>query len=84
MIDFVLSCRVLNRYLEDFIILRIVEKNKNMNILIYYKKDKLNNVLIPLFLNKNYFRLNKKNKNLFKYDIKLKNNFHEIKKIFSH
>jgi FkbH-like protein len=83
-IDFVLSCRVLNRYLEDFIILRIVEKNKNMNILIYYKKDKLNNVLIPLFLNKNYFRLNKKNKNLFKYDIKLKNNFHEIKKIFSH
>lgn len=83
-IDFVLSCRVLNRYIEDFTILRIIKKNKNKNISIYYKKDKINSVLIPKFLNKNYFRLNKKNKNLFKYDIVLKNNFHEIKKIFSH
>jgi FkbH-like protein len=82
-IDFVLSCRVLNRYIEDFTILRILKANKNKNISIYYKKDKLNSVLIPMFLNKNYFKLNKKNKNLFKYDIKLKNDFHEIKKIFS-
>ena len=82
-IDFVLSCRVLNRYIEDFTILGIIKANKNKNISIYYKNDKLNNVLIPAFLNKNYFKLNKKNKNLFRYDIQIKNNFYEIKKIFS-
>ena len=83
-IDFVLSCRVLNRYLEDFIILRIMKSNKNKNISIFYKKEKINSALIPTFLDKEYFKLNKKNKNLFKYDIKLINKNHEIEKIFNH
>lgn len=83
-IDFVLSCRVLNRYLEDFIILRIIESNKNKKISIYYKKDKVNSVLIPIFLNKEYFELNTEKKNFLKYNIKATNKFHEIKKIFNH
>ena len=83
-VDFVLSCRVLNRYLEDFIILRIMKANKNKKISIYYKKDIVNNVLIPIFLNKEYFKLDKKNKKLFKYDIKTINKSYEIEEIFNH
>ena len=83
-IDFVLSCRVLNRYLEDFIILRILKKNKKKNISIFYLKDKVNSVLIPIFLKKKYFKLKKGNKKLFNYNISLPDNYDEIEKIFSH
>ena len=65
-VDFVLSCRVLNRYLEDYIILIILKKNKNKNITINYTKQKVNNILIPIFLNKEYFILDKIKKNVFK------------------
>ena len=82
-IDFVLSCRVLNRYLEDFIILRILKKNKKKNISIFYLKDKVNSVLIPIFLKKKYFKLKKGNKKLFNYNISLSDNYDEIEKIFS-
>ena len=82
-VDFVLSCRVLNRYLEDYIILRILKKNKNKNISINYTKDKVNNILIPIFLNKEYFKLDKIKKNVFKYDIKPMNKSNEIEKIFN-
>ena len=61
-----------------------MESNKNKKISIYYKKDKVNSVLIPIFLSKEYFKLNTENKNFLKYDIKLTNKFHEIKKIFNH
>ena len=82
-VDFVLSCRVLNRYIEDYIILRILKKHKNKKISINYTKDKVNNVLIPVFLNKKYFELDKIKKNIFKYDIKPLNNGSEIEKIFN-
>ena len=81
-IDFVLSCRVLNRYLEDFIIYRILKKNSNKNISIYYKKNSVNRELIPDFLRKEFFCLNFKKKNLFNYRIKNIKKFNEIKKIF--
>ncbi len=82
-IDFVLSCRVLNRYLEDFIILKILKKNFHKKLSIVYKKNKVNNVLIPLFLQKEYFKLKKKDKNLYYYDIEYINKFNEIEQIFN-
>ncbi len=82
-VDFVLSCRVLNRYIEDYIILKILKKYKNKKISINYTKDRVNNVLIPVFLNKKYFELAKIKKNIFKYDIKPLNNASEIEKIFN-
>ncbi len=82
-IDFVLSCRVLNRYLEDFIILKIKNENKNKTLSITYKKDKVNSVLIPIFLEKDCFKLNNKNNNIFEYDISPLKNSNEIKKIFN-
>ena len=81
-IDFVLSCRVLNRYLEDLIIIKIIKKNLNKNLSIFFKKEKVNNNLIPLFLKKDYFKLKKKNKNLYKYNIGYIKNSHEIENIF--
>ena len=81
-IDFVLSCRVLNRYLEDFIIYRILKKNSNKNLSIYYKKNSVNRELIPDFLRKEFFSLNFKKKNLFNYRIRNIKKFNEIKKIF--
>ena len=82
-IDFVLSCRVLNRHLEDYIISKIYKTFKNKTIFIFYKKETVNNVLIPIFLNKTFFELSKKNKNLYKYNIKSINNSNEIEKIFN-
>lgn len=65
-IDFVLSCRVFNRYIEDYIIWYILKKNKNKKILINYINTELNNKLIPVFLKKDYFKIEKKNKkNIF-------------------
>ena len=64
LIDFVLSCRVLNRYLEDFIIMKIIKNNINKKLSIFYKKDVVNNDLIPNFLEKEYFNLIKKFKNI--------------------
>ena len=81
-IDFVLSCRVLNRYLEDLIIIKIIKDNLNKNLSILFKKELVNNTLIPIFLKKNYFKLIKKNNNLHKYSINLSNNSHEIENIF--
>ena len=81
-IDFVLSCRVLNRYLEDFIIFKIMKENLNKNLSINYKKNSVNQDLIPNFLKKEFFSLNFRKKNLFNYNIKNIKKFNEIKKIF--
>ena len=83
LIDFVLSCRVLNRYLEDFIIIKIIKDNKNKKLSIFYKKDKVNSDLIPVFLKKEYFKLIKKSKNIWKYNLNYTNKFDEIEKIFN-
>ena len=83
LIDFVLSCRVLNRYLEDFIIIKILKKNMNKNLSILYNKNKVNNVLIPIFLKKDYFKLKNKNNNLFIYNIEYTKSSNEIEKIFN-
>ena len=82
-IDFVLSCRVLNRFLEDYVVLRIINKNKNNNVFIQYKKDKINSGLIPKFMKKNYFELISRKKNNFKYIIKNTNKYNEIERIFN-
>jgi FkbH-like protein len=81
-IDLVLSCRVLNRYLEDLIIIRIIKDNLNRNLSILFKKELVNNILIPIFLKKDYFKLIKKKNNLLRYSINLSNNSHEIENIF--
>jgi FkbH-like protein len=82
-VDFVLSCRVLNRYLEDLIIIKIIKANNNKKLSICYKKDKVNSELIPIFLKKDYFRFNKKNKKLFNFYLDYTKKSNEIEKIFN-
>tara|TARA_E500000178_G_scaffold356577_1_gene435654 strand:+ start:5595 stop:7256 length:1662 start_codon:yes stop_codon:yes gene_type:complete len=70
--SFLLSCRVLGRYLENWIlskIFKIAKKNKSKSIFIEYKKTQRNNITKD-FLLKNGFKkidnnLNKKYKNFF-------------------
>jgi FkbH-like protein len=82
-IDFILSCRVFNRYVEDYIIWYILEKYKNKKVVIRYLNTELNNKIIPIFLKKNYFKLKNKKQNKYIYKIIFNNKFNEIKKIFN-
>lgn len=81
-IDFALSCRVLNRYLEDFIILNILKKYKNKKVYIQYKKSNLNDKLIPPFLKKSFFNLYSSSKKIYRYKLSINNEIKQIKKIF--
>lgn len=73
---FLLSCRILGRYLENWIlnfILNKAKQNKYENIFIYYKKG-LRNSLALDFIKKNKFKLEKKRAS------KNKNNYIEYKR----
>ena len=82
-IDFVLSCRVLNRYVENYVIWFILKKYKAKNISINYVNTELNNKIVPEFLKNNFFELKKKNRTKYTYNITLNKELNEIKKIFS-
>ena len=82
-IDFVLSCRVFNRYVEDYITLAIIKKYINKKIKIKYLNTKLNNKIIPTFLKKKYFKLESKKNNIYTYEIKFNKKLNEIEKFFN-
>jgi FkbH-like protein len=82
-IDFVLSCRVFNRYVEDYIIWYILKEYKNKKITIKYLNTELNNKLIPIFLENKYFELKNKKKKKYIYKVIFNNKLNEIKKIFN-
>ena len=82
-IDFLLSCRVLYRYIEDYTICKIIMKNKMKKILINYKPSNLNNKLVPIFLKKSFFDLEHKSQNNFVYNIKETKELNETKKYFN-
>ena len=69
-------------YLDIKQIIRIIKDNLNRNLSILFKKELVNNILIPIFLKKDYFKLIKKKNNLLRYSINLSNNSHEIENIF--
>jgi FkbH-like protein len=82
-IDLVLSCRVFNRYIEDYIIWHICKTYKARKILINYLSTDLNNKLIPKFLKNKYFVLKNKINNIYTYQVILNKNLNEIKNIFN-
>jgi FkbH-like protein len=82
-IDFVLSCRVLNRYVENYIIYSILKKYNIKKINIKYLNTELNDKLIPEFLKNNFFKLITKNKNKYLYRVIFNEKFNEIKSIFN-
>ena len=83
-IDLVLSCRVFNRYVEEYVILSIIKKYKDKKkITIKYLNTHLNNKLIPAFLKKNYFKLETKKNNIYTYQLIFNKELYEIKKFFN-
>ena len=82
--DFILSCRVLSRFVEVYVLYIICNKFKKKKIEINYRKTNLNSNLIPLFLKNIFFKLKKKKKNNFLYSINAKKfNNNETKKLFN-
>ena len=82
-IDFVLSCRVLNRYVEDFMVYQILKNRKIKNIYIHYNKTNVNKELIPKFLDKKFFKIVEKKNNRYRYQINLDNSLSNVKKVFN-
>tara|TARA_Y100000816_G_scaffold285732_1_gene265798 strand:+ start:711 stop:2246 length:1536 start_codon:yes stop_codon:yes gene_type:complete len=81
--DFVLSCRVLSRFVEDYILYYISKKYETSSVHIRYNKTNINSNLIPIFLKKDFFSLKNKKKNIYLYSIdKNKKTLHETKKLF--
>ncbi len=82
-IDFLLSCRILYRGIEDYMIYSILNLNVNKNILIDYKPSILNNKLTPLFLKKDFFKIYKKTNKTKIFKISDSKSLNEAKKIFN-
>ena len=80
--DFAVSCRVISRYVEDYMIYLIIHQNKGSKYYINFKKSNLNNTLIPNFLKQNFFRLKKKFKKEEEYEIIQSKELTDVKKIF--
>ncbi len=88
--DFLISCRVISRKIEEFIIFKILrsEKKKQLNIL--FNQNSKNKVLIRNFLHDNKFILAKTNsfkkilneKNTKVYSIKINNELMKINEYF--
>lgn len=83
-VDFVLSCRVLNRYVEDYLINQIINTKKNAKYYICYNENAVNKELIPIFLKNDYFKYYEKigNKKVFKIEKTKK--LDEVKEIFNY
>ena len=80
--DLLLSCRILYRKIEDYIICYIINSFRNKKITIEYKNTILNNKLIPIFLKNDFFQKFKKEKKKQIYLINKTKNLNESKKIF--
>lgn len=80
--DLLLSCRILYRKIEDYIIFNIITTFGNHKITIEYKNTILNDKLIPIFLKNDFFRKLKNEKENKIYLINKTKNLYESKKIF--
>ncbi len=80
--DFLISCRVLYRYVEDYVMAYILKKYKNYKVHIIYNSTKVNNKLVPIFLKKTFFKLNNKIKNKHIYELKYTKELEYAKEAF--
>jgi FkbH-like protein len=80
--DFAMSCRILSRMAEDYVIFSIVKEYPQDKIYINYNKTNINQDLIGRFLEKNYFKFFNKKKNCIKYEIMNTRELNDTRKIF--
>tara|TARA_B100001057_G_C22871317_1_gene959010 strand:- start:1662 stop:3221 length:1560 start_codon:yes stop_codon:yes gene_type:complete len=84
-VDFLLSCRVLYRFVEQFILSKISKKFQGKEIIIIHNKSMVNSELISKFLTNKIFKLLNRNESKYFYKINLnKKDINETEKLFSH
>ena len=83
-VDFLLSCRVLYRFVEHFILSKITKKFQGKEILIVHNKSKVNSDLVSKFLVNKFFKFlnNKESKFFYKINLSIKD-INETEKLFS-
>tara|TARA_B100001250_G_scaffold414327_1_gene451991 strand:+ start:2607 stop:4157 length:1551 start_codon:yes stop_codon:yes gene_type:complete len=80
--DFLLSCRIINRKVEDYMIFYIAKKFKNKKIQIKFIENKNNKELINIFLKKKFFEKIKKKNSSSYYKILMNNELINAKHYF--
>lgn len=81
--DFIISCRVINRKIEEFILLKILLKNKKKNkIFINFRETLSNTQLINNFLQNSFFVLKSDSKKIKKYELILNEDLKNVKNFF--
>ncbi len=84
-VDFLLSCRVIYRFVEQFILSKISKKFQGKEIIIIHNKSIVNSELISKFLTNKIFKLLNRKKRKFFYKINFnKKEINETEKLFSH
>ena len=84
--DFMLSCRILSRKIEEYVIYLILKENKNKDVYLRHIKTDKNKELIKIFLENNYFKkvnikINTKLKGEL-YKVLLNKRLNNVKKFF--
>ena len=83
-VDFLLSCRVLYRFVEVFILSKIWKKFYGKEIIIVHNKNMVNSELVSKFLTNKIFKLFNRKGNKFFYKINFnKKDINETNKLFS-
>ena len=83
-VDFLLSCRVLYRFVEVFILSKIWKKFYGKEIIIVHNKNMVNSELVSKFLKNKIFKLFNRKGNKFFYKINFnKKDINETNKLFS-
>jgi len=80
--DFALSCRVLSRFVEDYILLDLFSVFSKKKIFINYVKTIKNDQLIKEFLKKSFFINENKKKKHYQYQIIKNESLKNVSKIF--
>ena len=80
--DFLMSCRVINRKIEEYVIYCLNKIKKNKELIIKFKPNDSNKELIKNFLNNECFSEIKKNKNTIMYKITNSKSLSNVKDYF--
>ena len=81
--DFVMSCRVINRKIEEFILLNILKKYKKIfYIYLNFIENDNNKNLVGNFLKNSFFSISKKTNRLKVYEVLLNKDLKNVTKFF--
>ena len=81
--DFIISCRVINRKIEEVVLLYILKKyKKKSNVFLNFIQNNSNKNIIGNFLKNSFFLLSKKTKGLMVFKVLLNKDLNNVSKFF--